>query len=100
MSNKIKAGGVSSSEKKRGRREQLEEEGFVGLDQWRPENPDVDVVVDSADDLAVEEAGVDIRRVDTLAELMGDYEEADGGGEEGEGGTEMPSGFTDLDGLD
>jgi hypothetical protein len=51
MSNKITADGVSSSEKKRGRREQLEEEGFVGLDQWRQENPDVDVVVDSADDL-------------------------------------------------
>jgi hypothetical protein len=38
--------------------------------------------------------------VDTLAELMGDYEQAEGGEEEGDGGAEMPSGFTDLDGLD
>jgi hypothetical protein len=82
----------------------LEEEGFVGLDQWRQENPDVDVVVDSAvgtDDVAEEEAGEGgIRRVGTLAELMGDYEQAEGDGEEGDGGAEMPSGFTDLDGLD
>jgi hypothetical protein len=98
MSNKIKAGGAGSSEKK------LEEEGFVGLDQWRQENPDVDVVADSAvgaGALAEEEAGESsIRRVDTLAQLMGDYEQAEGGGKEGDGGAEMPSGFTDLDGLD
>jgi hypothetical protein len=38
--------------------------------------------------------------LDTLAELMGDYAQVEGGGEEGVGGAEMPSGFTDLDGLD
>jgi hypothetical protein len=94
---------LTSSEKKRGRKQELEEAGFVDLDKWRVENlEEQGGCVDGGGD----EGGM--KRVDTLAELMGTYgldlateeqdEIASGSGVGMQGGVQGP--FTDLDGLD